>query len=279
MLKKEVITKLAALLKIDEKLFTEALTAPDEKELTLPDLQLFTPEELTSRDDAKLAEGKKIGLKEGEGAGKELTVKELKKVFGVEFEGKDAAKLVEMVKGQFAKGDEGLKQQLETLRQQMKDKDKTIEQIEQQAAQATFDAQLLSSFPANRKSVNDGGFTDAEYLAAIKANLQFETVDGATVVKKGGQIVQDQKTYKPLAVPDVVQSYFGERKWSGEQQQQQQGGRGGGNQGNGGGKPIKLSEAMKAWEADGKSTATAEFQTHVTALVKENKDFEFDTVQ
>lgn len=274
MLKKEQIAKIAEALKLDAKAFEEAITATDEKEVVIPEVQVFTAEELTARDEAKLTEGKKTGAKEAEAQGKELIVKELKKTFGVEFEGKDPAKLTEAIKAQLAKGDEGLRQQVQQLQSTLTAKEQEVEAEKAKAQTAIFDTSLIASLPKNRKSLTDGGFTDKEYLSAIKQNIDFETVDGVTVAKRNGQIIQDAKTFKPLPIDAAVNTFFTERKWTAEEGVPA-GGRGGSGAG-GGAKFGKLSEVIAAWEADGKSSATAEFQQHVNTIAKENKDFVFD---
>lgn len=275
MKKTDLIKSIAALLKLDETKLTDALTADAEKEIDIavPEVTVFTTDELTALHESKINEGKKEGSKNGEAQGKELLVKELKKAFGVEFEGKDPVKLKEVIIAQFAKGDEGLKERIKQLEITLQTKDQEVEQARKQSETAIFESGLLSSFPATRKSIDKGGFTDSEYLAAIKNNLSFELVDGVTVVKKGGTIMQDPKTYKPIPVSDAITSYFSERKWVDESIKVK--GRGGDDD-NTFGKAIKLSDATKAWEAEGKNVASAEFQQHVTALAKENPDFIFD---
>lgn len=85
--------------------------------------------------------------------------------------------------------------------------------------------------------------------------------------------MQDAKTYKPIPVADAITTYFSERKWVDEVKQIN--GRGGKDD-NTNGKAIKLSDATKEWEDQGKNVASAEFQQHVSALAKENPDFVFD---
>lgn len=274
MKKTDLIKSIAGLLKLDETKLNEALSADAEKEIgiALPEVTVFTAEELTALHESKINEGKKEGSKNGELQGKELLVKELKKAFGVEFEGKDPIKFKEAIVAQFAKGDDGLKERIKELEVTLQTKEKEVEATKKQAETAVFDSGLLSSFPSSRKPIDKGGFTDSEYLVAIKNNLSFELLDGVTIVKKGGTIMQDPKTFKPIPVSDAITSYFSERKWVDEAKKT---GRGGEDD-NAFGKAMKLSDATKAWEAEGKNVASAEFQQHVTALAKENPDFIFD---
>lgn len=267
-LKKADLDKIAGLLKLDSKALAEAIAAPEEKDITIPELSIFTPEELTTRDTAQKAEGKREGETAGKDAGREIAVKEIKKAFGIEIEGKDIPKVVEAVKTQLAKGDEGLKQQVELLQKKVADGETERAQLASVAESVKLDTQLLGLFPKNRIET----IADGEFLTLLKSSLSIETVDGKQVVKKGGEILRDPKTTNPLPLADAVAGYFTERKWVGEVQQTP-GGRGGGDTPPGG-KAGKMSEAVKSWEASGKSAASAEFQAHVNSLVKENPDFD-----
>lgn len=274
--KKEFLQKVAALLKLDAAKLEQAAASQTEEDIAVPeDITVLTTEELTTRDAAKITEGKREGEAIGETKGKEIAVKELKKNFGVEFEGKDLTKLVEKVKTELGKGDEGLKLQVDQLRKTVTEKEQEIETVKSTAAQAQFDASLLASLPANRKSASDGGLTDAEYLAMIKQNLEFIDSEGQKVVKRGGKIVLAEKTQTPAPINDVINSFLNERKWVVDADP---GGRGGGGKPGGNSKPTKISEAAKQWQADGKPL-NAEFQAHVNVLAAENKDFEFDTIE
>jgi len=269
MLKKETIDKIAGLLKIDSKALTEAITATEEKDITLTDLQVFTTDELTTRDTAQKAEGKREGESAGKDAGREIAVKEIKKAFGIEIEGKDIPKVVEAVKTQLAKGDEGLKQQVELLQGKLGEKDAEVARLASVAESVKLDTQLMGLFPKNRAET----ISDSEYLTLLKSSLSIETVDGKQVVKKGGEILRDTKTTNPLPLADAVAGYFTERKWLAPDGTP--GGRGGKDTPPGG-KAAKMSEAVKAWEDAGKNPASAEFQAHINVLAKENANFDFN---
>jgi hypothetical protein len=273
-LKKETLAKIAAILKLQEADLEAKIKSDKEEDIEIPEITTFTEDELTARDAAQITIGKKEGEKEGEAKGKELVVKDLKKNFGIEFDGKDMTKLTEALKTQFQKGDDAIKQQVTLLQNQLAEKEGVIEQTKKQAADAIFDAQLLGFMPSNRKSVADGGFTDQEYLSAIKANLQFEHTDAGVLVKKAGQVVRDAKTTNPLAPDEVIKGYFAERKWAVDEAAA--GGRGGGS-----GKPAsaitKLSELQARYESEGKSAVSAEFQREAMEMKKTNPDFDLNS--
>jgi hypothetical protein len=255
---------------IDPDKLIEAVKAEAETDVEMPEGEFFTPEQITARDEVKLTEGKKLGEREGEVKGKELAAKEMKKAFGVEIEGKDLGKLVEAVKVQLFKGDDGLKEQVKLLQQKTEEYEGKISQIQQEAEAAKFDASLLSELPANRSNL----LSDSEYLTVLKANLQFE----GDTVKKGGEVLRDGKTANPIARKSAIEQFFQERKWTAAEEKQING-RGGTSTATPTGRPTKTSEAAKEWVAQGKGVGTAEFQSYVTGLAKENKEFVFDTVE
>jgi hypothetical protein len=249
---------------IDPEKLIEAVKSETETDVAIPEGEFYTSDQITARDEAKIGEGKKLGEREGETKGKELAAKEMKKAFGVDVEGKDLSKLVEAVKTQLSKGDDGLKEQVKILQRTIEEKESALAQEKANAEKAAFDASLLSELPSNRSNL----LSDAEYLTVIKANLEF-TPEG---VKKSGEILRDTKTANPIQRKDAITSFFQERKWVQEAQPQPTG-RGGATT-TVSNKPSNKKEAIKQWEAEGKGVGTAEFQNYIVSLVKENKDFD-----
>lgn len=265
---KKTIEEIASLLRIDVAKLMAASAATDEQEVEVGEFEVFTKSERETRDAAQKAEGKREGDSAGKAAGKELAVKDLKAAFGVEFDGKDMTKLVEVVKAQLAKGDDGLKQQVTMLQEKLTAKDADITALTARVTEAQRENQLIGLLPKNRlETISDG-----EYLTLIKAGLQFETTDGKTVVKRNGEILRDAKTTNPLSEQEAINSYMTERKWITEQPVPP-GGRGGGNTPPGG-KAMKVSQLAEQWTAEGKNPLSAEFQNEVSRLAKENPEFD-----
>lgn len=271
-LKAETKTKLKALGLDPDKLET-AVKADGEAEYEVPEVQVFTQEQLDARDANKIAEGKTVGVREGEKQGKELAAKALKKKFGIEDESKDLDKVVDLVNAKAATGDVGLKQQVEAL---LKDKEnlEAAVQTEKNANKALkFDTELLTFFPANRGA----GMTDAERLMIIKANLQFEEVEGKTVVKRNGEVLKDNATHAPIPVKQAIADYFTERQWVG---QNGAGGRGGNDNPppGGGAAGLKTRTAVEAqWKKENPegNPVSPEFQTYLTNVAKDVPDFDY----
>jgi hypothetical protein len=275
-LKKETIQKIAAYFKLSDEDLEKAIK--DEKEVDLPigEFTVFTADEITSRDTAKLEEGKKEGQKIGEGIGKELSVKEMKKHFGIEFDGKDLTKLVDTVKAQLAKGDEGLKQQVQLLQKTVEEKETALTTEKQRAAAAMFDADLMSQLPSGRKGVKDGGLTDQEYLTILKSNLSFEEAEGKRIAKRGTDILRDAKTQNPLEISQAIDSFFTERNWKGQTAPPPPGGRGGGNQSG-----VIVAKNMSAFKAEwlaknpDKTELSSEFLDAANKTAKEVEGFDY----
>lgn len=242
--------------------------AKDEKavEVDIPEGQLFTAEQLQTRDANNKAEGKKEGEKEGETKGKELAAKAIKKKFGIESETKDIDKVAEEIEAKAKLGDPGLKAQVDSLLKEKETLTGRLTQAEEKAQQLAFDTELIGMFPANRGA----DLTDTERLALVKMNLQFEKTDNGTIVKRNGAIVQDEATKAPLPVNKVIETYFTEKKWVSEGGP---GGRGGGDTppSGGGGKPMTYSQAEAEWKKanPGKEPIGVEFTDYLGNAAKE----------
>lgn len=241
---------------------------PIEKEVTV-----LKNADLATRDQNKIDEGKKEGEKTGETKGRELAAKAFKKKFALEETiPNDPDKVVEAVNDKLNKGDAALQEQVAAL---LKDKETLVAektQLQTAAQQAAFESQLIGMFPAQRSA----DLKDSERLALLKMDLTFETVDGKTVVKRNGQIVQDKNTHAPLPLNQVITDYFIERKWVASSNP---GGRGGNDTAPGGGTAgvKKGSEFREKWLAEnpGKNELSPEYFEAVGKHAKDNADFDW----
>lgn len=265
--------RVASLLKIKEADLETALK--DEKEVDLAiaeDIEVFTKEELETRDKTQQNEGIK--------AGKEIGIKEVRKAAGIEEGGsKDPAKVAEAITAKVAadlklKPDEKVTQltdQVNLLQKQLSEKDAAIETANKTASEAALDRRILAAFPKDRSSALE----DDEYLTLIKATYQFKQVDGKDTIEKGGQVLRDAKTTNPLDLNAAVGSIFSERKgWKGEAKDVP-GGRGGND-----GKPTagftKMSELKEHFKSQGKSMLGDEFRDAVKQAADANKEFDMN---
>lgn len=282
MLKKEAISKIAAVLKLDEAALTTALTSTDEQDLAIPEgLVVLTAEELSSRDKTT----EKRGYDKGSEASVEMLVKEQKRTFGLEFEGKDPSKLFEAFKSKVlteAKIEPSAAlQEKETIIAGLRSNLTKLEQEKQEIASSVskikLEATVAKAIPTNLIA---GVEPDEVLLTMRHKGYDFEEKDGVVVAKKNGEIVADT-ALRPLPVKDVINQYVKERNWIDEAGGAGAGGartgRGAGHSDPKLGTPTKLSEVEKRWKEEGKNTGTAEFESHVASLMKENKDFDLNS--
>lgn len=276
MLKKEQISEIAKLLKIDEASLVSAITSTDEIDVVIPkELTVLTQEELTKRDESV----GKLKYNEGKNAAVEMLVKEQKEKEGLEFEGKDPEKLIEALKKKVLvdakiepnKKIEELTGVISKLQDNVKAFDEEKKTLTKQIEAVKTDSKLLGLLPSNRLSI----LNDEEYLNNFKSQHSIEIEDGKEVVKRGGEILRDKATQAPLEPKEVINQYFTERKWVGETPEGRQGrGAGGDN-----GKPsvhLKLSELVKEYEASGKSVNGSEFQSVLDAARESNPQFDMN---
>lgn len=278
MLSKKTLQQIAALLRIPEADLIAAHEAPEEKAIALPtDLLVLTKDEASQRDKNNKDEGVKLG--------KDLNMKDMKKLAGLEYDGQGSldperfvneltSKAVKDASIEPDKKVSQLSEQVTLLQKQLEEKENAISTVKKSAQEASFNANLLSWMPANRKT---DLMADNEFLTLVKANLGFEFDDNGnvTAVKKGDVTLRDDATKNLTDPKTAITQFFAERKWVAEESKPD--GRGGGNSNVGGAaKPSKYSEAQKQFEAEnpGKTIASQEGQAYLSGLVKENPAFD-----
>lgn len=266
MLKKETKDKLKALGFDVEKLVAAAIHA-EEQDFEVPAINNLSETDLATRDDNTRKEGEKIGKKNGIA----IATKTVADKFGITEAVTTPDELVVKLNANFAKGDEGLKEQVKLLQadklQAIADKDRAIGEVKS----AIFDRDLITKFPANRTKL----MNDSELLSLVKGNLTFEESEGVTIVKKNGEVLRDPGTKAPVAIDAAINGLFTERKWV--EDSGSGGGRGGNDHANnGGGGKKKLSQVLEAWEAEGKNPMSPEFQTHLDSVIKATTDFDMN---
>lgn len=260
---------------IDTKKLIEAIKADDEVDFVMPEINNLTEDQLATRDKEVIAAAKPAIHTESKNQGIEIANKAIAKKFGItDIDTKDTQAIITALDATVLKGDGALKEQITLLQ---KDKDKLTADIEAEktkASDALFDADLISSFPAGRKT----DLSDRDYLTIIKANLQFEMVDGARVSKKDGQVLRDPKTQAAIPYKDAVKSLFEEKKLIGESIGGE-GGRGVGDNPGGGGGGIKTySKAIEQFKKEFPegNEVSPEAMNYVDAIAKQTNDFVYD---
>jgi hypothetical protein len=282
MLKQEHIASIAKLLKLDATTLTAAIEAKEETDVAIPEgLTALTAAELASRDKTIKA----TGYTEGKSAGLEVFVKDKKEALGLDFEGKDPETFVTKLQ------EKVLADAKIAPNDKIAEKERTIAKLQENITTLTKDKEAIAAakqqveltnkvtrlIPSTQLAVE---MEPEEVISSMSLRgYSFESDNGNLIVKKGGEIVSDPTSLKPLDAKEVVTGYLKERKWlAGEQQQQQQReGRAGGNSSGKGGTPTKYSEAEAAWKAEGKSANGVEFTRHIEGLAAANKEFDYNS--
>lgn len=267
MLKKTDIDKIAELLKIDGTALNEAIRSEQETAIEIPDVSVFTADEIAARDSNKKAEGKTAGI--------EMLVKELKRTHGVEFEGKDPAKFIEAytakVLGEANVAPDKKLAEANTMIEALRGNLQKAED-ERDAASAG-----LRSLGLRTKALSG---VEGEFVLAKDKILNLMTAegysldeDGGTVIfKQNGDIVRDAKTQNALPASDVLKA-FAQTSGLIKEQPDQPRGRGAGNSRASGATAGSLAELEERYKQEGKSTIGAEFIAEVKSLAKDNPDF------
>lgn len=274
-LKEAAIAKLAGLAKIDPAVLKEAITATEEKDVTIPeDLQVMTKTEADTRDRNKYNEGKT--------AGTEMVIKDIKKKHGLTVEGEDPDKVVEAIKTAAVteakiapdKQVEEARKERDQFKQKALQAEQQTETVKKEKDLLALDNRYRSLLPKDRADL----LNDDEYLMSTKTRYAIETRENREVVidRTTNEVVKDGKTLEPKKPEDVFSGYFTERKWIKVEEKPGGGGRGVGSPapGGGAGKFAKMSEA-KAWvEGQGKNINGQEGQAMLQAAIKDNPDMD-----
>jgi len=226
MLKKETLTKIAALLKLKEPDLEAAIKDEKEVDLTIePTLASYT--------DTEVQQLKDIEYKNGKTKGVEIAVKDAKEKAGLDFTGKTIDGLIEAVSkkalndakiepNQKVTELEGKLKSVQAnytdLENKMKVKDQEVEGIK-------INSELAQHIPAGAT------LAPAKIIGLMKMDgYDFKLEEGKTIVYKDGQPVTD-KLSNPMLPKDVVNTYVTEQKLVPAGEGGGQGGRGGGNRG------------------------------------------------
>lgn len=226
MIKEENAKAIAKIIGIDPDQFVQDLTAEDERELTLPEVHVFTPEALQQREQNIRTEADTAGYNKGKTAGIEMTIKEKRDALGLEFEGKTLDNLLEAYKTTIlkdAKSDpdkrvEELKSEKTQLQQTIENlknaHQKEIESLNGSIVQQNID-QRLSTLVEQFGGYPEG-MTKNDVVTLIKSQITFSKNEDGKVVGSNESGVMKDDTLNPLSDEAIVQKFFADRKWVGK---------------------------------------------------------------
>ena len=209
-LNKELISSIASIYGVTAEDLIAKLTSEKPEELKLAG-QLFTDEELQSRDSSKYNEGKTVG--------QERPVKDLKQKYGYELDGvKDMEGFLahhdEQLKTKYSKNNNERVDELEkditnlktTYQQEIEELKVNNDDLLGRYKKQTTKNTLLSIMPETTLKP-DAIITlfNSEYLV--------DSEEGKMVVKQNGEVLKDLKTTSPLELSNVFNDWLIKEKY------------------------------------------------------------------
>lgn len=267
-LKKDIIAKIAALVKVDPVEFERAVTAQEEVDVTIDEeLTTYTGEEVTTLRRNEYDAGKKASI--------EMAVKDAKVKYNLDFTGKtldgliDAHKVAVLKEAQIepTKQVETLQNQVRTLQATITEQESKLSEATTASAKIKLDAQIRKHIPAGLPVDED------EFMASMCAKgITWSSDDtGNVVFSRNGQPMQN-KLAQPLSAKEVIDAYQTERGWKPATQESPITGRGGNNN-----PPApragSIGELKKQFQEAGKNIQGQEFAQAVEQHVKDNPEF------
>lgn len=270
MISKKSKDLIAKLLKVKPE-DVDAAIADTTKEIDLTideNLQVFTADEIATRDTNNVATGKRDGQTIGETIGKELAIKAIKTKLGITDASKDPDAVAGIIQTTLTTDKDAVKR-LELLQNDIKERDLKIATVEKERDAVKGDTELLTLLPSNRASI----LQTSEHLSIVKNNLEF-TAEG---VKYKGEILRNPTTHAQLTKEEAIKHFYTERKLFSEETGA--GGRGGGNEGGAGGKHKTLKEFSTAWQTanPGKNVMGQEYNQAVAKELADNPDMDMNS--
>jgi hypothetical protein len=218
----------------------EIMTSEDEVEIETDPVHVFTDDEKQTLENNM----KKDGYNEGKTAGSEMTIKEIKQMEGLDFEGKTADKLVENLRAKIqSDAQKKPNEQVEEWKQSYNQLKKTYE-TEKQALN-----QQLQSLQSEKKDIeiteklkqgfgklNNIDAGDAALIAKNTYNFDFDD-NGNVIVKNGNQTLKNN-VGEPRDYREVLTELAQYKNWL------EKDGRGGGNSTGGGNGSFKTKQDL-----------------------------------
>lgn len=278
MLKKDFILSMATALKMDKKAVEDAIADEKEVDLKLPEgVSVFTQAELTSREEQLKSTATR--------SAKEIVVKDLKEKAGLEYDGegsKDPVRFIsEYQKKVLAEANvkesdkvKELNTTIEGLRSNLTNLTNEKNNLIKTAKDAEIDNNILT-WTIDKKPEN---LSNREWVTIIKLNNELVEENGQILVKRDGKIVANTTDLKPIPAKDALVSYIDERKIGKvEAGNPPAPGRNGGDSKSPLSGITNMKQFKEAMTSKGISLNSAQAQTELANITKDNKDFDFKT--
>ena len=249
-LNKDLISNIASAFGVTAEEFTAKITSEKQEELKLAG-QLFTDDELQSRDSGKYNEGKE--------AQEEMLVKKAKKELGYEFEGKSFNQLLghheDQLKTKYSKNSDERVSELEkdidnlklTYTGEIDGYKNQLSDLSGKYKNQSTKNTLLSLMP------KDTIISPEALVTLFKSRYDLDEENGSILVKQNGEVLKDPKTTDPLKIDSVFNDWLVKEKYIATT-----GGRGGGNEfGDNGFTGIKTPDQFQnSWSKQNPDSST-----------------------
>jgi hypothetical protein len=270
MLSEKTLQAIADKLKIKIDDLSSAVKSEQNVDLTIPEITVFTSDELTRHDENL----KKENYEKAKTAGEEMLIKNLKDKTGVKIDGKDPDKFISSFKNQILeeakiepnKKIEELQGDIDKLKANLKIADDEKTNLTNQIKETSLQQKIISS------SQKEAILPALDIYTLMKSKgYSFVEENGKINVSQNGNVLKDNKTLEPLSGIDIFDKFITDNNL--EKTPQNHKGRGDSSTKTNTGNIIKLSELEAKYKEEGKSMQGAEFMAEAAKLAKENKDF------
>ncbi|MDR1199988.1 MAG: hypothetical protein LBK94_13430 [Prevotellaceae bacterium] len=269
MLSEKTLQAIADRLKVKVDDLSSAVKSEQDVDLTIPELTVFTSDELKLHDENL----KKSNYESAKTAGEEMLIKNLKEKTGIKIEGKDPDKFISALKNQIleeakiepSKKIEELQGDIDKLKANLKTAEEDKNSLKNQIVETSLQQKI---FAGSQKEAILPAFDI--YTLMKSKGYSFAEENGKITVSQFDKPLKDDKTLEPLSGIDIFDRFIEENSLA-----KQEGGKTGrGNKSTQTTTGItKLSELEEKYKSEGKSVNGAEFMAEAAKLAKENKDF------
>lgn len=204
-LSKDAIAMIAGIMGLSAEDMTAKITSEAEEKITIPQGKFLSDSDISSRESLKYKEGKDAAL--------EMYAKKIKKENDYSIESRDLDEVMshhlEKIKSTYSKDESDRVKDLEASLQKQKNTYETeleglktnLSKVSMDAMKANTRAELISAIPEGLTLKPDDAIT------LFNSRYAVEQTDEGMVVKKGNEILRDDKSAKPLELKNVFSTF------------------------------------------------------------------------
>jgi hypothetical protein len=212
------IDELAKFVKGGADVLQKAIESEDEMSLELIEGSFVSDSELEDLKNERFNSGKK----EGQTIGYDFAMKDVKKDFGIDIEGKNREEILKAAKNKIMadakvepdKKVQELNQSLENLRQTYNSEKQNWEKQENNFKNQLKDIRVMSEIEKNAPELKGLKSSHFATLAKMEYDFDFDE-NGSLLVKKGGETIKD-KMEKPIPAKNILTDFATQNGWYGE---------------------------------------------------------------